>query len=270
MPLGGLGEFGLNCLVVERGEDAIAIDCGVMFPEEHNGDRSRAARARVSSRFSGDRLKGIVLTHGHEDHIGALPYLLPELHAPVFATEFTAALLNRKLEEYPAAQSAQIEKYQPGDRWKLGGIDVEGLRVTHSIVDACAIAMRSRRRPRHSHRRLQARPRPIDGLTTDLDRFRALGEEGVRVLLSDSTNAEVTGATRPESAVPGFLRPIFAATKGRIYVHDVRVARPPHPKRRLAVRGVRARDRVSSAAAWRRTRRWRRVPATCACPAPCW
>ena len=166
VPLGGLGEFGLNCLVVERGEDAIAIDCGVMFPEEHMMGIDRVLPELGYLRGLGDRLKGIVLTHGHEDHIGALPYLLPELHAPVFATEFTAALLARKLEEYPAAQSAQIEKYQPGDRWKLGAIDVEGLRVTHSIVDACAIAMRSAGDLVVHTGDFKLDPDPIDGLTT--------------------------------------------------------------------------------------------------------
>jgi ribonuclease J len=143
VPLGGLGEFGLNCLVVERGDDAIAIDCGVMFPEEHMMGIDRVLPELNYLRMLGDRLKGIVLTHGHEDHIGALPYVLGELRIPIFATKFTAALLDRKLEEYPAARSSIIEKYDARDAWTLGGIGIEALRVTHSIVDSCALAVRS-------------------------------------------------------------------------------------------------------------------------------
>jgi ribonuclease J len=218
VPLGGLGEFGLNCLVIERGDDAIAVDCGVMFPEEHMMGIDRVLPELGYLRELGPRLKGIVLTHGHEDHIGALPYVLGDLHAPVFATPFTAALLDRKLEEYPSARSAVIEKYEPGDRWKLGGMEVEGLRVTHSIVDACALAVRAGGDLVLHTGDFKLDPQPIDGLMTDLERFRELADEGVRLLLSDSTNAEVPGVCKPEAAVPGFLRPIFAATHGRVFV----------------------------------------------------
>ena len=218
IPLGGLGEFGLNCLVIERGEDAVAVDCGVMFPEEHMMGIDRVLPDLGYLRELGDRLKGVVLTHGHEDHIGALPYILPDIEAPIFATPFTAALLERKLEEYPAARDGQIETYDPSDRWTLGGLEIEALRVTHSIVDACAVAVRAGRDLVLHTGDFKLDPDPIDGQTTDLDRFRELGEAGVRVLLSDSTNVEVPGMTKPESAVPGFLRPIFAATSGRIYI----------------------------------------------------
>jgi ribonuclease J len=218
VPLGGLGEFGLNCLVVERGEDAIAIDCGVMFPEDHMMGIDRVLPDLSYLRGLGDRLKGIVLTHGHEDHIGALPYVIPDLDVPIFATPFTSALLERKLEEYPAASNAQIEKYDPGDTWTLGALGIEGLRVTHSIVDACAVAVRAGGDLVIHTGDFKLDTDPIDGLTTDLDRFRALGDDGVSLLLSDSTNVEVPGVTQPESAVPMFLRPIFRATRGRLFV----------------------------------------------------
>jgi len=218
VPLGGLGEFGLNCLVIERGDDAVAIDCGVMFPEEHMMGVDRVLPDLDYLRALGDRLKGVVLTHGHEDHIGALPYILPELTAPVFATPFTAALLERKLEEYPTASDALIEIYDPRDRWRLGGLEIEALRVTHSIVDACAVAVRAGGDLVLHTGDFKLDPDPIDGQTTDLERFRELGDEGIRLLLSDSTNVEVPGTTKPESQIPSFLRPIFANTAGRIYV----------------------------------------------------
>ena len=218
VPLGGLGEFGLNCLVVERGEDAVVIDCGVMFPEEHMMGIDRVLPDLTYLRDLGDRLKAVVLTHGHEDHIGALPYVLPELRVPVFATRFTAALLARKLEEYPAAQDAVIEEFEPGTRWKLGALELEALRVTHSIVDASAIAIRSGPDLVLHTGDFKIDPDPIDGRTSDLERFRELGDEGVRLLLSDSTNVDVPGASKSESKIPGFLRPIFAATPGRIFI----------------------------------------------------
>lgn len=218
VPLGGLGEFGMNCLVLERGDDAIAIDCGVMFPEDH-----MMGIDRVIPDFSylyelGDRLKAFVLTHGHEDHIGALPYALPDLPVPVFATRFTAALLRRKLEEYPAARSTSIEVYEPGASWQLGGLTVEGLKVTHSIVDACGLAVRAGDDLVVHTGDFKLDPTPVDDQPSDLDRFRELGEEGVRLLLSDSTNVEVPGSSKSEAEVPGYLRDIFEKTRGRVFV----------------------------------------------------
>ncbi len=218
VPLGGLGEFGMNCLVIERGEDAIAIDCGVMFPEDHMLGIDRVLPDVSYLHELGDRLKGFVLTHGHEDHLGALPYILPDFNIPVFATRFTAALLEQKLAEYPAAKNATIETFTPRDVLRLGGLEIESLRVTHSIVDACGLAVRSGGEVVVHTGDFKLDPDPIDGLATDLERFSELGDEGVRLLLSDSTNVEVPGRTKSESEVPGFLRPIFEKTEGRIFV----------------------------------------------------
>jgi len=218
VPLGGLGEFGMNCLVVERGEDAFAIDCGVMFPEDHMMGIDRVIPDMSYLRELGDRLKGFVLTHGHEDHIGALPYVLGDLKVPVFATRFTAGLLRRKLEEHPEIDDALIEQYAPGDVWNLGGFSIEGLRVTHSIVDACGLAIRSDRDLMVHTGDFKLDPSPIDGLTSDIERFEALGDEGIRLLMSDSTNVTVPGKSGSEIEVPGYLRPVFERTRGRIFV----------------------------------------------------
>jgi ribonuclease J len=208
----------MNCLVVERGDDAFAIDCGVMFPEEHMMGVDRVIPDVSYLRELGPRLKGIVLTHGHEDHIGALPYVLPDLDVPVFATKFTTGLLRRKLEEHPEAAGCIIDDYAPGDRWTLGGFTIEGLRVTHSIVDACGLAIRSEGELIVHTGDFKLDPSPIDGLTSDVARFEALGDEGIRVLLSDSTNVTVPGRSGSESEVPGYLRPVFARTGGRLFV----------------------------------------------------
>lgn len=218
VPLGGLGEFGLNCLVVECGDDAIAIDCGVMFPDDHMMGIDRVIPDTTYLRELGPRLKAFVVTHGHEDHIGALPYVLPELDVPVFATGFTSAMVRRKLAEYPATAKALIEQFEPGDSFKLGGLELEGLRVTHSIVDACGLAIRTSSGLVVHTGDFKIDDNPIDGLTTDLDRFGELGDEGVRLLLSDSTNVEVPGSCKSESNVEGYLRPIFEKTDGRIFV----------------------------------------------------
>jgi ribonuclease J len=218
VPLGGLGEFGMNCLVVERGDDAFVIDCGVMFPEEHMAGVDRVIPDVSYLRDLGDRLKGFVLTHGHEDHIGALPYVLRDINVPIFATHFTAALIRRKLEEHPDLDDVLIEEYAPQDAWKLGDFEIEGLRVTHSIVDACGLAIRSGKDIVVHTGDFKLDPSPIDGLVTDLDRFQALGEEGIRLLLSDSTNVTVPGKSGSETDVPDYLRPVFERTTGRLFV----------------------------------------------------
>ncbi len=218
VPLGGLGEFGMNCLVVERGEDAFAIDCGVMFPEEHMMGVDRVIPDLSYLRDLGDRLKGFVLTHGHEDHIGALPYVLSDLKVPLFATRFTAGLLRRKFEEHPELSDVCIEEYAPRDKWKLGGFEIEGLRVTHSIVDACGLAIRSGKDIVVHTGDFKLDPTPIDGMASDLERFQELGEEGIRLLLSDSTNVTVPGRSGSEIDVPDYLRPVFERTSGRLFV----------------------------------------------------
>ncbi len=219
VPLGGLGEFGLNCLAIEHGEDAIAIDCGVMFPDSHMMGVDRVIPDVGYLASLGERLKAFVLTHGHEDHIGALPYVLPELPVPIYATRFTQALLEARLEEHPEARRrASIERFEPGDRWRLGSLEIEALHVTHSTVDSCGLAIRAGRRLMVHTGDFKLDPSPIDGRVSQLDRFRQLGDEGVDLLLSDSTNAEVDGRTESESKVPDFLRPIFEKTRGRIYV----------------------------------------------------
>ena len=218
VPLGGLGEFGLNCMVVEHGDDAIAIDCGVMFPDEHMMGIDRVIPDISYLKEIGSRLKAVVLTHGHEDHLGALPYLLPELGVPVYATQFTAALLRRKLEEYPAAADSRIEEFEPLDPWRIGGLEIEALRVTHSIVDACGLAIRAGGDLLVHTGDFKLDPSPIDGRTSDIARFSELGDEGVTLLLSDSTNVESDGRSQSESEVRGFLKPIFEKTRGRVFV----------------------------------------------------
>ncbi|MFN2427316.1 MAG: ribonuclease J [Candidatus Binatia bacterium] len=218
VPLGGLGEFGLNCMVVERGNDAIAIDCGVMFPDAQLMGIDLVIPDITYLRELGDRFKGFVLTHGHEDHLGALPYVWGEFDVPVFATRFTEGLLRERLGDHPRLSKKRIEMFGDGDRFQLGGFDIEGIPVTHSIVDAVALAMRTEGEIVIHSGDFKIDETPIDGRAFATERFRALGDEGVKLLLSDSTNVETEGSTGSERLVRGMLEPMFAATKGRLFV----------------------------------------------------
>jgi len=218
IPLGGLGEFGLNCMLIERGDEAIAIDCGVMFPLDHMMGIDLVIPDLTYLRELGDRFKGFVITHGHEDHIGALPFIWGEFNVPAFATPFTAGLIRERLEDRTHLTGKQIEIYRDGDTFSLGSFQMEALPVTHSIVDACSIAIRSGRDTIIHTGDFKIDPTPVDGRSCALDRFRALGDEGVRLLLSDSTNIESEGHSGSEALVRGWLEPMFAATRGRVFV----------------------------------------------------
>lgn len=218
IPLGGLGEFGLNCMVVERGDEAIAIDCGVMFPEDHMMGIDLVIPDLAYLRELGDRFKGFVITHGHEDHIGALPHVWGDFDVPVFATRFTAALIGERLADKADGRSGRLEIYGDGDCFDVAGFEIEALPVTHSIVDACSLAIRSADETVIHTGDFKIDPTPIDGRAFAIERFRALGDEGVKLLLSDSTNIENEGSSGSERLVRGWLEPMFAATRGRVFV----------------------------------------------------
>lgn len=218
VPLGGLGEFGLNCMVIERGDDAIAVDCGVMFPDAHMLGIDLVIPDVSYLRELGDRFRGFVLTHGHEDHLGALPYVWGEFDVPVFATPFTAGLLRDRLGDHERLASKTVEIYRDGDTFSLGGFEIEAIPVTHSIVDACALAIRSEGEVVVHTGDFKIDPTPIDGRAFATERFRRLGDEGVKLLLSDSTNIETEGSSGSERLVRGWLEPMFSATPGRIFV----------------------------------------------------
>jgi ribonuclease J len=218
IPLGGLGEFGLNCMVLERGDEAIAIDCGVMFPDAQLMGIDLVIPDLTYLRELGDRFKGFVLTHGHEDHLGALPYVWGDFDVPVFATKFTAGLLRERLGDHERLKHKRIELFMDGDHFQLGHFDVEAIPVTHSIVDACALAVKSEGEVVIHSGDFKIDESPIDGRSFATERFRKLGDEGVKLLFSDSTNVENEGHSGSERLVRGMLEPMFAATKGRLFV----------------------------------------------------
>jgi len=218
IPLGGLGEIGLNMMVVEYGEDIIVIDCGLMFP----GD-SVPGVDYVIPDFSylldkADKIRGVILTHGHEDHIGALPYFLSEVPAPVYGSALTLGLIREKLREFELDQDADLNVVGAGDVIGLGGFELEFIRVSHSIADCLALAIRTEGGVVIHTGDFKLDPTPVDGERVDLSAFARCGDEGVLALLSDSTNVERVGYTRSEREVGKALREIFETAPGRLIV----------------------------------------------------
>jgi ribonuclease J len=217
VPLGGLGEIGLNCLVLEYEDAAIAIDCGLMFPEMHMLGIDLVIPDFSYLEQLGDRFLGFVLTHGHEDHIGALPYLLRDVRAPVYATPMAAGLVTEKLREHNLLEDTRLEIFRPRRPWQLGPFAIEAIHMTHSIVDAVALAIRTPLGTVIHSGDFKLDQTPIDGAASDLQRLAEHAADGVLLLLSDSTNAEREGYTPSERAVRGDLDRIFGETPGRVF-----------------------------------------------------
>jgi ribonuclease J len=217
IPLGGLGEIGLNCLILEYGGEAIAIDCGVMFP-----DQSLLGVDLVIPEFDylrqlGERFRGFVITHGHEDHIGALPYALRDLGAPVWATPMAAGLISARLREHRLEEQVELRTVRPRQRWGVGPFEIDPIHVTHSIVDAVGLAIDTPLGMVVHTGDFKIDYTPIDGQGPDIQTFAEYGARGVLLLLSDSTNAERHGSTRSERTVRAGLEGIFQTTPGRIF-----------------------------------------------------
>jgi len=217
IPLGGLGEIGLNCLVLECADAAIAIDCGVMFPELHMLGIDLVIPDLEYLERLGDRFLGFVITHGHEDHIGALPYVLRDVHAPVYATPMAAGLITEKLREHHLLDETRLEVYQPRHAWQMGPFTIEAVHMTHSIVDAVALAITTPLGTVIHSGDFKIDQTPIDGVASDLQCLAEYAARGVLLLLSDSTNAEREGYTPSERSVHDDLDRIFRDTSGKIF-----------------------------------------------------
>ena len=218
IPLGGLGEFGLNMMLLEYGDAAIAIDCGLMFPGADllGIDLVIPDVAYLLERK--DRLKGIVLTHAHEDHVGALPYILNHFSVPIFGTRLTLGLINNRLREHDLDNTADLREITAGRPWEIGPFQVEGIRVTHSLMDCLALAIETPIGTVIHTGDFKIDNTPMEGEMFDFQRFAAYGEKGVLLLLSDSTNIERSGYTPSEREVGRNLEQIFQESRGKILV----------------------------------------------------
>ncbi|MGE5237221.1 MAG: ribonuclease J [Chloroflexota bacterium] len=217
IPLGGLEEIGLNMTVFQYGDDLIVVDAGMMFPEEEMLGVDIVIPDFSYILDNRDRVRGVVLTHGHEDHTGALPFLLRELNVPVFGTPLTLALVEEKLREYELLDVPLIP-VRPRETVALGAFSVQFIRVTHSIVDGVGLAITTPVGVVIHTGDFKLDPTPVDGELMDFHKFAEYGEKGVLLLLSDSTNAEKGGFTFSEKEVRRAFEDIFAKTKGRIII----------------------------------------------------
>lgn len=218
LPLGGLGEIGKNMTVIEIGGDLAIVDAGVMFPEDDMPGVDLVIPDITYLVENANRVKGIFLTHGHEDHIGGVPFVLRQLNVPVYGTKLTLALLKVKLIEHGLERSTELREIKAGDRIKTGRIDVEFIHVNHSIADVVAMAFHTSLGAIIYCSDFKFDQTPYDGKVADLYAFAELGKQGVLCLLSDSTNAERPGYTASEKTVGETFRRIFSNAEGRILV----------------------------------------------------
>jgi ribonuclease J len=231
IPLGGLGEFGMNCLALHFGDDILVIDAGLMFPEEELLGVDIVVPDISYLIENRSKVRGIVLTHGHEDHIGGLPWILSELNVPVYGTEFTLAYVEGKLEEHRLLDDAELIEILPGRRVTLGAFSILPIRVTHSLVDCVSLAIHTPVGIVLHTGDFKIDLSSPDGHPFDLQAFADLGKQNVLCLLQDSTNVDRTGFTPGEKAVIPRLDDIFGAAKRRLFfscfsssIHRIKIA----------------------------------------------
>ena len=217
IPLGGLGEFGMNMMVLRYGDDMIVIDAGSLFPGVELLGVDLVVPDLTYLVDNRERLRGLILTHGHEDHIGATPYVLSQLDAPIYTTRFTKALVERKLKEHDLERPPVIHTVDAGEKATLGCFEIEFIQVTHSIPNTAALAIGTPLGVVIHTADFKIDPTPIDGRLFDLHALADYGKRGVLLLLSDSTNVDSPGFTPSERAVRPRFEEIFNNTSNSLY-----------------------------------------------------
>ncbi len=218
IPLGGLGAIGKNMMVLEYGDSLLVVDTGLMFPDDEMLGIDLVLPDFTYVLQNSEKVLGIILTHGHEDHVGALPYLLKQLNVPVYGTRLTLGLVNTKLGEHGLQGKVSLNEISPSKSLTLGPFRVEFLEVCHSIPDGVGLGIHTPVGTVVHTGDFKLDQTPIDHRTTAMQRFAELGREGVLLLMADSTNADTPGFTKPERSVGESLESIFALATGRIIV----------------------------------------------------
>lgn len=218
IPLGGLGGIGKNITIFEYKDDILVVDCGIMFPTDEMPGIDYIIPDFSYLKKNRARVKGIIITHGHEDHIGAIPYLLQDIHAPIYATKLSIGLIQSRLEELPPKKEPEFIEINPRDVRQIGPFTIEFIKVNHSIIGGVGLAIQTEVGTVIHTGDFKIDFSPVDGDVTDIYRFADYGEKGVLLLMSDSTNAERKGFTKSESVLSDKLIDIFSSANGRIIV----------------------------------------------------
>ncbi len=218
IPLGGLGEFGMNCMAVRYGDDIIVIDAGMMFPDAELLGVDIVTPDFAYLEQNREKVLGLILTHGHEDHIGAVPFLLSEINMPVYSAAFTLNMVERRLDEHGMLGDAKLHRVKPGSRIQLGAFSIEFIHVTHSIVSSMALAITTPLGVIIHTGDFKVDPTPTDNEPFDLHTFAEYGKRGVLLLMSDSTNVDRPGYTESERAVRPRLDEIFYRAERRLVI----------------------------------------------------
>src|SRR5689334_22555133 len=218
VPIGGLGEFGMNCMALRYGDDIIVIDAGMMFPESELLGVDIVTPDFTYLEQHAAMVRGLILTHGHEDHIGGVPFLLSQLNVPVYGTEFTLKLVERRLDVHEMLEEASLNVVEAGERMQLGPFEIEFIRVTHSIVSCVALAITTPLGVVIHTGDFKVDPTPTDNELFDLHTLAEYGKRGVLLLMSDSTNVDRPGYTESERAVRPRMEDIFNRADRRLII----------------------------------------------------
>ncbi len=218
IPLGGLGEFGMNSMAIRYGDDIIVVDAGMMFPDDELFGVDIVTPDFSYLEQNKEKVRGLLLTHGHEDHIGGVPFLLNQVSTPIYGTAFTLALVERRLEEHHMLEDADLRTVKPGDHLGLGPFSIEFIHVTHSIVSCVALAITTPLGVIIHTGDFKVDPTPTDNVLFDLHTLAEYGKRGVLLLLSDSTNVDRPGYTESERAVGPRLEDLFVRSDRRLII----------------------------------------------------
>jgi len=218
IPLGGLGEFGMNCMAVRYGDDIIVLDAGMMFPDAELLGVDIVTPDFTYLEQNREHVRGLILTHGHEDHIGGIPFLLAQMNIPVYGTAFTLALVERRLEEHQMLSQAKLHTIKPGGKLTLGPFSIEFIHVTHSIVSCVLLAITTPLGVIIHTGDYKVDPTPTDNELFDLHTLAEYGKRGVLLLMSDSTNVDRPGYTESERAVGPRLEDLFVRSPRRLVI----------------------------------------------------
>src|SRR6266852_2765610 len=218
IPLGGLGEFGMNSLAIRYGDDIIVVDAGMMFPDAELLGVDIVTPDFAYLEQNSAHVRGLILTHGHENHIGGIPFLLAQIKIPVYGTAFTLALVERRLEEHEMLDDAKLNPVKPGERLVIGPFSIEFIHVTHSIVSSVALAITTPLGVIIHTGDFKVDPTPTDNILFDLHTLAEYGKRGVLLLLSDSTNVDRPGYTESERAVGPRLEDLFVRSPRRLVI----------------------------------------------------